>query len=223
MTAHEARQVALLAVVQPYVDMAAKRIGDRLHDARAHAERAITAVAVGADPGRATLRKLESGRSQSAALARLDELLVDLVGPSVDSRKGIVRDAWADAYRDGRAHWRAVLDPSILAPRHAEPSRADLARARTIVVLGYGAREYLAPAVDGVGRRLRAILATASNRGWSEGAREDHLSDWSTTAAKSLTVRTAQLIRTGAFHLERVSGRDSIRPDLLLDDPTLPE
>lgn len=215
------RQAELLAAIQPYVDKATRLIADRVDDAHAHAVKTLTQAAIDESAGRPTLRRIDWSRSFEAASSRLDELLDALAGPSTTSRKGIIRDGFETAYRDCYAHYRLTLDPAVLAGS-PEPTKAQIVKARTVVVLGYDARAYLVPVVNAAESRLKALLASLANPGRSKADRTDQLAAWASRTTDGLTTAATIYLKTGSFYLDRIAGRDTIRPELLHDDPTIP-
>jgi len=218
---YETRQAELLAVVQPFVDRASALISDRVDDALAHAEKALTRATIDEPNGRATIRRVDWSPSYNAALSRLAELVERLAGPSVASQKGIVRQAWEEAYRDCHRHWNQVLDPAIRDAYRDYPDHKEIVRARTITVLGYDARSFLLGPADVAGRMLKATIVQVAVVSTPEAERANRLESWAKRTTTALQSRTAQLIRTGAFYLDRVAGRDVVRPELLHDDPTI--
>lgn len=221
MSDFDARQGTLLAILKPRLDKIDAVIKARVDDAQAHAERALTKAAIEAQAGRPTLRRIDWSPSYGAACNRLGEMVDALTGPSSVSTDGLVRDAWAAAYTWSRGDWRSRLDPSILTSRE-EPSRDEIRQARTVILLGYDARGYLLPTVDGVSSRLRALLVSLALPTLSDRDRLDPLAHWGASTATTLSMRAAMLVKTGAFYLDRIAGRNVVRPELLHDDPTVP-
>lgn len=215
------RQTEILTAIQPYIVRAVELATTRVDDAHAHALKALTQAAIDEAAGRSTLRRIDWSRSFQAASYRLDELLAALAGLSTASRKGVIRDAFEAAYRDCHAHYRLTIDPVALRP-NPEPTKGQIAKARTVVVLGYDARAYLVPVIEGAEARLKALLASLANPARSKADRSDQLAAWSRRTTDAIATAVTTYTRTGSFYLDRIAGRDVIRPELLHDDPTIP-
>lgn len=217
----EKRRSEILAVVEPFVAAARKKISARVADAHAHAMKVLTQSAIDTPDGQATLRKVDWSVSFDAASERLFELAESLSGPRVGSHKGLIRSAWVAAYGDCFRYYRETLSPEILDPRKTEPTAKMEAKVKTTVLLGYDARTFILPPIDQSISRLKSLLVSLASPNVPSKVRADRLSAWKTATESTLAARAAQAIRTGAFYFDRVAGRDVILPELLHPDPTV--
>jgi hypothetical protein len=194
-------------------------VGSKVADARAHAEASLTGTLVDTPDGRPTLARVRRSRSLLAAGARLDELLARLAGPSSRSLDGLVRDAWEAAYRDCLAWWLGELPESVRIGR-PEPTAAGLRGARSAVIEGRDARDWLAGPVEAARRGLKARVAAAASPAVGEAERRRMLAAWASGTARTLAQSVTQLVAAGVFRADDLASRAAVRPELRHDDAT---
>jgi hypothetical protein len=188
---------------------AIRRINSKVADARAHAEKAVTETLKAKQDGRATLRHANRSPSLAAAMARLDELLDDLAGPSSTSLQGILRDGREAIYREAFARWLPQIPPELLVRPDPEPTAAAIAAARGVVLHGRDLRSDIGAVVATAQQRLRSAVVLAG----SAGGTVDQLGAWEQSARQQLS-RAVQLAwGDAAIALERMAGADLIHPD----------
>lgn len=192
-----------------------KRIVQKVADARAHAEKAVTQTLKVTPDGRATARKATASPSYHAAIARLDELLEELVGPSLSSLEGMLRDMREAMYKQ---FFKATL-PSIPTEFrrsvNPQPTVTALTEARSLMLHGRDLREEIGPVIDKAKQGLKTTIVLAGARDTTKKAVSEALGLWEQRAADAIA-RAALLAHGDAMiALERIAGRDLIKPELL--------
>lgn len=195
------------------------RVASKVADARAHAGKAVTdALRTEAD-GRPTVRRANRSPSLAAALARLDELLDELAGPRSTSLDGLLRDAREAAYRAAFARWLPRVPERLRARKGPGPAAADLARARGLPLHGRDVRDELEGAVEAAKRWLRSAVVLAGSAGRSERSGVDLLDAWERSARTGLTRAVVLAEGDAEVAMDRLAGRDLVRPEFLDDSP----
>jgi hypothetical protein len=192
----------------------ARQVGRKVADAKAHAALAVTDALRREPDGRATIRKADQSPSFRAALARLDELLEGLCGPSRASRRGILRAAREDFYR---ASWKLYRPETPIGVRvdRRDPAEADLVAARTLVLHGMDLRDELKGEFDSAARSLRATVVKAGRRDAPARAAEDLLDAWERTARLAIERRCNLALGDALVAITAMAARDLVRPEAL--------
>jgi hypothetical protein len=213
------RRIAIETLAVAWAARATVPIAAKVADAKAHALTGINRSLVDTPDGRATFLRVARNRSLEAAIARLNELLTLLAGPSTRSLDGLISDAWEAIYRDCRSYWEKTLPPDLLHDRF--PSSDQIRAARGLIINGYDARTALARVIDPARRMLRPLLVAQASRVQRMGDRRGSLKAWEISTVKSIALATSNAILTGSFMLDRMASRDVINPELLHPDPSL--
>jgi hypothetical protein len=185
-------------------------------DARAHAEKSLTAKAREADDGRPTARVLDKSPSYAAALSRLSEALDALCGPSKHSLDGLVRDARASFYADSIGLWTPLIPEEFRAAKDPAPTTAGENAMRGLILHGYDLRSELQPAFDQAARSLKAVLNVSSRRGAEADRGVRMLAAWERTSVKNLSRRGVAAISDSSVGVHHGVGllmlHDDVRP-----------
>ena len=195
------------------------RIAAKIADARAHAENALTETLKGTPDGRATALKANRSRSLLAAQTRLQELLVDLAGPTTISLEGLVRDAREAFYRDATARTFPLIPSKLLARSDPTPTRLGLSKARGLVLHGQDIHSELQAPISAAGRNLAAAVVLAGNQSTSKRAGRNRLDDWARTAKASIERAATLALGDSRVALEVIAGRDLVRSEFLDKTP----
>lgn len=205
---------------RPWVESASKLIASKVADARAHAERSLTAKAREADDGRPTARVLGRSRSLVAAVSRLAEARDALVGPSKGSLGGLVRDARASFYADSIGLWTPLIPERFRAAKDPAPTRAGEAAMRGAIMHGYDLHAEVTPAFDQAARSLKAILIGASRQAADPARGERMLLAWERTTTRNVSARVVATLVDSSVGVHHAVGRLMLHPDVR-PEPTI--
>ena len=195
------------------------RVESKVADAHAHASKAVTDALRAEADGRATVRRANRSPSLRAGLARLDELLTDLTGPSSRSLDGVLRDARQAFYLDSVAFWLPRVPETLLVRPGAGPTASGVADARRLVLHGYDPRREIGGPVHDAQHRLTPAVVLAGSRSTSTKAGVDLLDAWERSTRESITRACLLALGDDRVALARIAGRDLIHPDHLDDNP----
>ena len=201
--------------LQSWTDKALALIKAKVQDARAHASKAVTESLKQTPDGRPTARKARRSPSSQAAAKRLDELLDALAGPSVSGlNQGLIRDAREALYREAFDRWKVDI-PEGLRRSLESPTLAAIAAARGLILHGYDLRSELSTTFDAQKTRLAAATVLAGSRGATSTTKVDLLGHWELAATNEISRVVALALGDSAVALDRIAGRDLVRPELL--------
>lgn len=192
-------------------DRAAAAIAGKLADARAHAGKAVTDAGRRLPDGRATRARLNASPSRAAALARLDELLDDLVV--------LVRSARADLYRAAFARLAPQIPAVYLAKIDPEPTQRDTDRFVAALLHGSDLRDLLRRPIRTAQAQLTPVLTQACRRAEEDAAAADRLDLWQRRAAGTITSAVRLALADSAAAAPMEATRDLLDPDLIDDTP----
>jgi hypothetical protein len=195
--------------------LAGARIKAKVADAAAHALKALTLSLDQTPEGRPTAAKVKRSPSYQASIARLTELRDELHALAERSRVETYTAAWA--------FWRSELPAEVLAPsRGSAPPAALVTRARTMLTHGRTLRESLTAATDRAAKQLGPALTVAGNRATNSREANDAIRRWASASEGAIVAAFLAVVVDGQTTADRLAGRDVIRPELLLPDPSLP-
>jgi hypothetical protein len=206
-------RAALEAVAAGWLRRAVERIDSKISDARAHAANALTERLRAEADGRPTIRLGAKSRSFAAALARLDELLTALAGPSEVSLAGLVRDAREDLYRHAFALHRGYVPSELHVWLDPEPTRANVALIRAAAPHGHDPRAELAGIVAGAARGLKATLGLAGASDATRARQGDLLRAWESRTRDSIARAVEGLLSDSLVYADSEAMSDIIHPD----------
>ncbi len=199
---------------RPWVRLAAALIERKVADARAHAEKSLTAKAREAEDGRPTSRVLDRSPSRNAATSRLSEAQDDLVGPSVNSLDGLIRDARAAFYIDSIDLWTPLIPDPFRAAKSPAPTRAGEDAMRGAIMHGYDLHAEVAPVFDQASRSLKAILNVSSRRGADPSRGGRMLAAWERTTVGNLSRRVVAALADSSVGVHHAVGLMMIHPNV---------
>jgi len=192
------------------------RIAAKVADARAHAAKAVTDVLRNTPDGRPTIRRAKSSVSFQAAQNRLSELTAELAGPSIWSREGLLRDAYAELYAASVQRWWPLVPESLRVAGDGRATAANLVRARALAPHGTDPRAELASVVEALRGRLHgAIVQTASAGPSPLAGGLDRLAAWELAARTAITRTAVLLLGDAEVALDRQAGVDLVRPEMI--------
>lgn len=180
---------ALQSRLRPWVAKASLAIRGKVEDARAHAGRALTAGIKQAQDGQASRRKILASRSYVAALNRLDELQVMLIGDRVDSLQGLIRDARADFYRFSIDLWKPHIRPKYLVVPNPGPTKEGDAIVRRAIVDGATLLNDIGPTIDQSKRSLEISMNSAARKDLRASVAQDLLDTWESDSVRRIEMR----------------------------------
>jgi hypothetical protein len=209
----ESIRAALEAVAAGWLRRAVEKIDAKVSDARAHAANALTERLRAEADGRPTIRLGAKSRSFAAALARLDELLIALVGPSEVSLAGLVRDAREDLYRHAFALHREHVPSELHIRPDPEPTAANVVLIRTTPIHGKDPHaELMRP--FGVARSgLKATLGLAGSSDATRARQGDLLAVWERRTRDALAQAVEGLLSDSLVYTDREAMSDIIHDD----------
>jgi hypothetical protein len=199
----------------PWAARAGERIDAKFADALSHARNAVTETLKRKPDGRPTIRHASRSPSSTAALARLDELLAWLAGPSVSSLAGFVRDARATFYVDSFGAWKPFIPAELWVSPDPMPTVAGTNRARGAVLHGMDLRTELAGPIDRAKRSLRAAVAVAGRRGTTGKLSDQLLLTWRTQNQAAVTAAVHRALSDSQMDADVRAGRDLVHEDYL--------
>jgi hypothetical protein len=205
-------RAALEAVAAGWLRRAVERIDGKVADARAHAANALTERLRAEADGRPTIRLGAKSRSFAAALARLDELLTALAGPSEVSLAGLVRDAREDLYRHAFALHRGHVPPELHVRPDPEPTKANVALIRAAAPHGHDPRTELAGIVAGATRGLKATLGLAGASDATRARQGDLLRAWESRTRDRIARSVEGLLSDSLVYADSEALSDVIHP-----------
>jgi hypothetical protein len=205
-------RAALEAVAAGWLRRAVEKIDARVSDARARAANALTERLRAEADGRPTIRLGAKSRSFAAALARLDELLTALAGPSEVSRRGLVRDAREDLYRHAFALHREHVPAELHVRPDPEPTAANVVLIRTTPIHGKDPHaELMRP--FGVARSgLKATLGLAGSSDATRARQGDLLAAWERRTRDSIARSVEGLLSDSLVYADSEALSDVIHP-----------
>jgi hypothetical protein len=211
----------LAPLIRSLTAEALARIGAKVDDAAAHARNALTATLRATPDGRATIRRANRNPSFLAALARLDELLTELAGPSASSTEGTLRDGREALYTRAFSGWAPKVPEAIRTAGGPDqlPTAAELRAARTLVLHGYDLRREIGGPIADAKRRLSSAVVLAGSRGADDRSADDLIAAWARATKAKLGQVVSLSIGDAAVALEVQAGRDLVRPEFLDESP----
>lgn len=198
---------------------AAGLITAKMDDAEAHANKALTDTLKTKPDGRPTLRHASRSPSYKAALARLDELLEKLAGPSRASLDGLVRDAREAFWRASFDRWKPVIPAELWRSTDPQTTNAEATEARRIVLHGLDVRDELQGPIGAAQRKLLAVLTQAGSRSTPERIADDLLSTWRKQAESAIVGVTGRALSDSEVRLDVLAGRAVVADRYLEAEP----
>lgn len=195
------------------------RVAAKLDDAKAHAVNAVTQTLKDTPDGRATIQKVKRSSSYRAALARLDELLDILAGPSSRSLDGLMRAAREDFYTDAFRLWRTLIDESLWRSKDRHVSQDGISVVRGLPIHGLDVRDELRGRFDRIKRHLAAALAVAGGRSTPGDVATQAIDTWHKQSVASLALAVRLALSDGQVAADTQAARDLVHPDHLDDTP----
>jgi hypothetical protein len=211
----ESIRAALEAVAAGWLRRAVEKIDGKVSDARAHAANALTERLRAEADGRPTIRLGIKSRSFAAALARLDELLIALAGPSEVSLAGLVRDAREDLYRHAFALHREHVPVELHVRPDPEPTQANIALIRAAAPHGHDPRTELVGIVADAARGLKATLGLAGASDATRARQGDLLTAWESRTRDALVTAVEGLLSDSLVYVDSEAMNDVIHPDFV--------
>jgi hypothetical protein len=182
---HPDPAAAMAARLAPWVARAHEMVRRKVDDAAAHAAKCVTQKARRERDGRPTARLVARSPSYQAAVARLHELRIALVGQA-GSLRGLLRDAREDFLTHAYELWRDTLDPRYYRVPD-RPSAAAIAVARGAVIHGYALEAELAGPFEAAARGLAAACTLAARRERDQREGADQVAAWHVRTVSSLS------------------------------------
>lgn len=211
---YDAKDKALDALLAVWLARLSKAVADRVEDARAHAEKAVTDTLRSTPDGRKSLAKIAQSRSFASAQARLDDLRDKLTGKSDRSLKGKVRDARAEFYTLA-VKWHRRITPAEIRSDGDGPTAAQVDAARAAAVHGYDPRRQLDATILMQKLALRAALEQAARSNADDRRAADLLDGWQSRAKTALTNAVRGLLVDSRGWCDTQASLDSIAPEFL--------
>ena len=205
----------LNARLLPWVGRASLLVKERVHDARAHGEKALTETLRQTPDGRPTARKFQQSRSYLAALSRLNELQVALIGWGEYSLDGLIRDAREEFYTSSFGFWLPYIPEEFRKVPDPKPSQAGVNLARGAIIHGYDLTREIGPGLKQAKDRLYVALNAAARRGLRPGAGKEFLSVWQSDAISGITARVTSALSDSDKALHEAAGQAIIHPEYL--------
>ena len=193
------------------------RVGSKLEDAAAHAERAVTRGLKATADGRPTARKASQSPSFAAALARLDELWSWLAGPSKDSLQGRLRDAREAFYRKAFELHRELVPVELQVSVDPEPTVANIRLVRGALIHGYDLRRELEGPFATAKRKLAAAVAQAGSRAARDADTSDVLGTWHRQSLGAIQAAVLRALSDSVEFADTEAGMDLIHPEFLVE------
>lgn len=190
-------------------------VESKLEDAHAHAERAVTQTLKATADGRPTARKANRSPSFQAAVARLDELLDWLAGPSANSLRGRVRDAREAFYRKAFGLHLPMIPAELHVSPHPEPTFANLRLIRGALIHGVDLRKELEGPIATAKRQLTAAVASAGQRAATARDSSDILETWHKQSVAAIRTAVLRVLSDSVEFADTEAGTDLIHPDYL--------
>lgn len=215
MTTHADPDALRFAAYRQWSAKAATLIDARVGDARAHAWNAVTQRVVTAADGRRTWRQAVLTKGYQAAVRRLEELEDELVGPTVASLSGLVRDARAAFYRASFGWWS--IPPELLAPDPRPTTHGERA-ARGLVLHGFDPRSDLDAVFTSAVSGLRAAVTVAGARNATDAQARAVLDGWEARKAHAIRQRVDGLLSDSSVAILYLVGHEMIDPKFHAED-----
>lgn len=189
----------------------------KIADAHAHAAKAVADAAKGDEEDRRAVHFAVKHPSFQAALARLDELLDYLAGPSNTSMEGQIRDAREEFYRQAFGSHRELVPPELLASPDPAPTPLSIQMARGAMVHGYDPRQELLAPIEAAKQSLKASVGRAglSTVAQREGA--DMLAGWRERTEAAINRTVLSLLSDSVEYCDGEARGDLIHPSFRAD------
>ena len=179
----------------PWVERVSKAIEGKIDDAAAHALKAITETLRRTPDGRLTDQRALKNPSFLAAMARLDELLTLLTGPSNRSLDGLLRDARESFYIGSFAIWKTAYEPDALISPDPVPTQIGKARVKaTPTHGGIDMHAEWSTLIQGAKDDLRRAVNAAASTDSLRTTATDRIDTWRRQ-------KTAAMIRAASLEL----------------------
>jgi hypothetical protein len=211
MDQYEAMNAALDARLLPWIGRAANLITARVADARAHVDRAITDTLKDTPDGRPTVLKAQRSPSYQAALNRLDELRVDLIGPATNALTGLLRDARAAFYRDSVELWKRVIPPENRRVPDPQPTDRGEAIVRGAIIHGLDLYREIVPGFIRVRNNLFAAVNGAGRTGSHAKSSKAIVDRWEKDTRDHLVKRAMSSLSDSDKAIHETTGRLMVR------------
>lgn len=210
---------ALQPILTKWSKTCHSQVTRKLDDARSHAEKAVTDALRSTKDGRSSLLRINASPSYQAALARLDELLTALAGPSETSLVGLIRDARAAMYGGAcEAHF-ASIPPKYRSRRTASPPDKHANEARAATPHGLDVRAELSPTF----RRLETNLKAAIERSGRKLASREYaigmIDQWHDIASRMLSKQVDGILGDSMIWCDYWAWSDLVHPDYVDNSP----
>jgi len=196
-----------------YTKQIQRLVADKIADAGAHASKALTDTLNATTEGRPTAAKVRRSASYQAATTRLVELL--------DSLEEIVESCRVDTYSQAYGFWFHYHAAEMRRGSDPSPPRPLVERCRTTMIYGYTVRKFLQGPLDRASTQLLPTLTVAGNRAVSTRDAKDSIRRWQETNASAIMKNAVAAVIDSQTMADRRAGRDTIKRELLHDDPQL--
>jgi hypothetical protein len=196
-----------------YTKQIQQAVAGKIADAGAHASKALTDTLDATAEGRPTAAKVRRSASYQAAISRLDELL--------DSLVKIVESCRVDTYAQAYGFWFDYHAHKMRRGSDSTPPRPLVERCRTTMIHGYTVRRFLQGPLDRASTQLLPTLTVAGNRAVSTRDAKDSIRRWQETNASAIMKNAVAAVIDSQTMSDRRAGRDTIKRELLHDDPQL--
>lgn len=201
---------ALLRRLKPWVGRSSHLIAEKVRDARAHADKALSETLKNTPDGRATAAKIQRSPSYQAANRRLGELKTDVIA--------LIRDARAEFYRGSVDLWLPFIPERFRSVRDPVPTSKGEALMRGAIIHGYTLEQEIQPGVEQAKTRLAVALNAAARRRLRSEVATDLLDLWRTDTTNQLTARAISALSDSDSAIHQTVGliviKDEYRGDV---------
>lgn len=188
-------------------------VAAKVADAGAHASKALTDALDATPEGRPTAARVRRSPSYQASLARLNELL--------DSLVFIVEECRIVTYADSYRFWWNYHVSGMRRTTTSDAPKGLMERCRTTMIHGYPMRNFLQGPIERAAAGLMPMLTVAGNRATSTQSATQAIRLWQERSASAIAQNTIIALVDSQTMADRRAGRDTIKRDMLYDDPQL--
>lgn len=206
-------EAALAKRLLPWIDRASSAIIVAVEDAQAHGEKAVTDTLRGTEDGRSSARRITRSPSYLAAVRRLNDLQAALIGPSVDSLEGLIRDARAAFYADSIALWTPHIDIEFRVTPELAPTEAGERLMRGAIVHGYDLSREIGPAIQQTKDHLFVALNKLGRRNTPGEAVGPLMKLWADMSRDRLIRKVSQVLSDSDKAAHEATGWLLIKPE----------